>query len=351
MPTGHTRRLAAALACLAPASFALVMATGIVADATHRLGIAGLPRVLLWYGAGTSAILAVLYVTRLILFPARVLEDLRHAVRAPDFLTLPAASCVLGGELVLLEASPTAGAVLWLLAIATWIVLVYAVLVVLMVRREKRGLGRGFDGNWLLLVVAPQAIAVLGAILADHGSTARDLVLDVAVSHFLLGALLYVALFPLLLHRLVFFPIDAATLTPPHWLAMGASAITTFAGSLLVHHAALSPLLAQLRPLLFGLTLLFWAAATFWIPLLVLLGGWRHLVERQPLRYSTEYWAVVFPLGMYAVASFRLHDDVGWPLLVVFGDVFGYASLAAWALATLGLTRAIHRSLFETSRT
>lgn len=346
MPPRRGHRFCAAIARLAPASFALVMASGIVADAAARLGIAGLPRVLLWYSAGAFALLAILHAARLAIFRAQLASDLRHAVHAPDFLTLPAASCVLGSELVVLEGSPAAGAVFWLIGLATWILLVYAILVVLSVRREKRDLGQGFEGNWLLLVVATQAIAVLGAILAADEATARDLVLDVAVLSFLLGALFYVILFPLLLHRLIFFPLDAESLTPPYWLGMGAAAITTFAGSLLAHRATRSPLLDLLHPFISGLTLLFWAAATFWIPLLLLLGGWRHLVQRLPVRYATEYWAIVFPLGMYSVASSRLHDDIGWPLLTVFGQIFGYAALAAWALATVGMARALSRELF-----
>ena len=44
--------------------------------------------------------------------------------------------------------------------------------------------------------------------------------------------------------------------------------------------AALWPFLAMLRPFIAGFTLFFWATATWWIPLLLILGVWRHVVQR-----------------------------------------------------------------------
>src|SRR5690606_23214038 len=103
-------------------------------------------------------------------------------------------------------------------------------------------------------------------------------------------------------YRFTFLPLASANLTPPYWISMGAVAITTLAGANLLLSAGDSPLLEELRPFLKGFTLFFWAAGTWWIPLLVLLGAWRHLVRRLPLRYDPQYWGMVFPLGMYAAA-------------------------------------------------
>ena len=54
-----------------------------------------------------------------------------------------------------------------------------------------------------------------------------------------------------------------------------------------------------------------WATATFWFPLMVAIGVWRHLVRRLPLRYHPSYWALVFPLGMYSAATFRIRAAIG----------------------------------------
>jgi tellurite resistance protein TehA-like permease len=118
---------------------------------------------------------------------------------------------------------------------------------------------------------------------------------------------------------------------------MGAVAISTLAGALLVTAAPRSPVLADLRPFLEGLTLLFWSTATWWIPMLVVLGVWRHGVRRFPLRYDPLYWGAVFPLGMYTAATFRLANAIDAPFLMIIPRLFIYVAWAAWAVTTIGL--------------
>jgi hypothetical protein len=42
---------------------------------------------------------------------------------------------------------------------------------------------------------------------------------------------------------------------------------------------------------------------TWWVPLLVIIGVWRHARRHWPLTYDPALWSVVFPLGMYSVAT------------------------------------------------
>ena len=84
---------------------------------------------------------------------------------------------------------------------------------------------------------------------------------------------------------------------------MGALAITTLAGARLMLSSKSWEILHDFQPFIGGFTLFFWATGTWWIPLLVIVGFWRHVVDRVPVTYYPHYWSLVFPLGMYTVPS------------------------------------------------
>ena len=84
--------------------------------------------------------------------------------------------------------------------------------------------------------------------------------------------------------------------------------------------------------------MLAWATATFWFPLMVAIGVWRHIVRKVPLRYHPSYWALVFPLGMYGAATFKMLavielDELDWVPKVTLA-----VALAAWTAAFIGMT-------------
>jgi tellurite resistance protein TehA-like permease len=83
--------------------------------------------------------------------------------------------------------------------------------------------------------------------------------------------------------------------------------------------------------------LLAWSFATWWIPILVAVGVWRHVIQREPLRYDPQYWSLVFPLGMYAACTFKLDATLGVPFLAVVPKTFLWVALAAWAITALGM--------------
>jgi tellurite resistance protein TehA-like permease len=147
-------------------------------------------------------------------------------------------------------------------------------------------------------------------------------------------------------YRFTFLPIVKETLTPPFWINMGAVAVTTLAGSLLIQNADRWVLLAELLPFLKGFTLFFWATATWWIPLLLLLGIWRHLLQRFPLRYDPQYWGMVFPLGMYTVCTLRLANALELPFLLIIPHFFIFVAWIAWFAVLIGYVRSTFRYIF-----
>ena len=331
-----------ALASMHPASFALAMATGIVSIAAELLGLPLVARILLWANAAFYVVLWLLTVIRIVRFTDRVLADITDHGRAVGFFTTVAATCVLGSQLLVIARLWTAAASLWALGVVLWAVVTYTVFTALTVKEDKPALAEGINGGWLVAVVAAQSVSVLGSQLAEGFGHYAPQVLLFCLGMWLGGGMLYIWIISLIFYRYTFFTMSPSDLAPPYWINMGAVAISTLAGVSLINASSHSPLLVDLLPFLKGFSLLFWATATWWIPMLVILGIWRHLYRRFPLRYDPLYWGAVFPLGMYTVCTFRLAFVIDAPFLLIVPRVSFYVALAAWSLAMMGLLRSMH---------
>ncbi len=329
---------------LSPANFGMVMATGIVSIAAYLLGRPGVAHALLALNAVLYGALVLLTLARLLRHRPQLLADLTDHLRGPGFFTTVAGTAVLGCQCVLIAHSDAAGLALWVLAAALWMGLTYGILGIFTLKTHKPTLDSGINGAWLLAVVATQSIAVLGALLDTRFSPHWRLAMNfLALAMWLWGGMLYIWMMSLIFYRYTFFTLSPGDLTPPYWINMGAMAISTLAGSLLVLNAPQAPFLQSLLPFIKGFTLFYWATGTWWIPMLLVLGAWRYVWRRHPLRYDPMYWGAVFPLGMYAVCTFKLAEALELDFLHALPPAFGLVAGLAWAAAFGGLLARLAR--------
>jgi tellurite resistance protein TehA-like permease len=328
------------LGSLPPNIFAIVMATGIVSLALNGAAWVVPALALFWLNVGLYVVLSGLLLVRVGWHRAELAADLASHARAPGFFTLVAAPCVLGNQCMLLFGAVTAALVLWIVGVAFWLALSYAMLPRLMEGAQKPRAPAGLSGAWLLTVVGTQAVSVLACLLAPALTPeAPDQLLFLALSFWLVGKMLYIWLIALIFYRILFLPLAPRDLTPPYWINMGAMAISTLAGVRLVGESGRMALLTELVPFLKGMTLLFWVTATWWIPILLALGIWRHVQRHVPLTYEHGYWAAVFPLGMYTVCTQNLIRVFGLPFLAPIPSVFVWIAVVAWVLTFAGMVR------------
>ena len=334
---------------LYPGYFALVMATGIISNAALFLGHRGLSDFLLAVNLVAFPLLVLASAIRGIRFPREFLMDLTNPRLVFSFFTIVAASDVFGLQLVL-RGFVEPAVVLWLFALMVWTLLGYLSFGVLTFVNTDSG-ADVVHGGWLIAIVGIESLVLLGAQVAPYFGAFAPLTFVTIYALWGIGIVFYGIFITLFSYRLFFLHIESADITPLLWVVMGAAAISTNAGSTLILTDPRMPFLLDLRPFVDGTTLILWAWGTWWIPLLVILGIWKYLVRKDPLTYHPMYWSMVFPLGMYSLATYRLSLAADFPPLQSLPRIMLWVALGAWALTMLGALAAFWKVLRTPART
>ncbi|MDY0082036.1 MAG: tellurite resistance/C4-dicarboxylate transporter family protein [Ignavibacteriaceae bacterium] len=331
---------------LPSAYFAMVMSTGIISISCYLLKINWLAHLLFWLNIWFYISLLILTLLRLFLFHKDFLTDMIDHQKGPGFFTIVAGSCILGSQFVIIYDDYSASFILWIIGLVSWIILNYSIFTGFTVKENKPPLNEGITGAWLLAVVATQSIAVLSTLLASHLQQPFKLQMNfLALCMWLWGGMLYIWMISLIFYRYTFFKFVPGDLSPPYWINMGAMAISTLAGSLLIMETDNAPFVQSLLPFIKGFTIFYWVTGTWWIPMLFILAIWRHIYKRFPLKYDPLYWGAVFPLGMYTACTFRMADAMNIHFLDQVPEYFIYIALTAWLAAFIGFIRSVIKQL------
>lgn len=334
---------------LAPGYFALVMATGINSVAMHTARQSVLSGLLLAIALTSYAVLVVLYVLRIIRHGDAMAEDFFDPARAFGFFTFVAATCVLGSRLGVAERNTVALTMLVVASLA-WLLLGYVIPWTAVLGQAKRPVMQTANGTWFIWVVASQSIAVLAATLeVEFEQHRRELAL-LAVFSWSVGIFLYAAAGVFVGARMLLYELRPEDLTPPYWVAMGATAITVVGGARIVNMAD-APMVDATRGLIAGASVFFWAFGTWLIPPLLAAGYWRHFRHGIPLRYEAAMWSVVFPIGMYGVGSRFLGEVDHLPIVRGIGVGESWVALGVWAVTFAAMLLHLYRTVLGTRGT
>ncbi|RDH79018.1 C4-dicarboxylate ABC transporter [Mycolicibacterium moriokaense] len=266
------------------------MATGIVSIAARDHGLVVISDVLAVVAVGLLAVLVLAAVVWL-------RPDVGDPAVSLGLLTFVAACAVVGTRLNWWPLGAV-GLLGWLLLLplaarALW-------------RSRWTGLVDRARGGWELAGVSTSGLAI---VAADVGAV------GLAVALLALAICLYCMMTGLVLWRAVRWPWSVELLQPDLWILMGGAAIATLAGDHI--HSAGVP---GIRPV----TVLTWLVASGWVPI---------LAAASVRMRGGNWWAAVFPLGMYSSATFATGVETGWQPLRTVSLVFFWIAFAAWLLA------------------
>ena len=349
MPTSATTspRLAAraeqALAGLAPGYFALVMGTGIVSIGLRMAGADGAALALLVLAALAAAVLVLLFLLRWIRHRERMRADAKNPEIAFGYFTIVAAASVVAVGLQQVGLG-TASAVLLGVGAAIWIVLGYVLPWQVLMTRDGEPILARTNGSWFVWSVASQSLAVGLSGLEPASPAFASLLGLLTVLSWSVGTILYVGIAVLVILRVVHHGITPQQFEPTYWVAMGALAIAVVAGAG-IYAMEPVPMVDAARGLIGGTVVLFWCFALWQYPLLFGAGLWRHALHRVPMRYVPSLWSMVFPLGMFAVASLRLGRVEHLPLVEGIGVAGLVIAVIAWAAVFAGMVMTLVRGV------
>lgn len=289
-----------------PDAFAAVMATGIVSIAALDNGF----RIV---SGALAAVAAVVLVLLVIAAAIRLRPDFDDVDVPLQLFTFVAACAVVGTRLAW---SPAVHATLALAAALVWVGLA-AVTARLVWRQRWVGLRDRARGGWELASVATSGLAI---VAADAGHPRLAVAL-------LAGAVcVYVLMTGLIVWRFSHDPSALELRQPDVWILMGGAAIATLAGDHIDRAGV-----GAVRPV----TVVTWIVASLWMPLLVAVS-----VQIR----GGNWWAAVFPLGMYSSATYASAVETGWSALRAVSLVFFWIALFAWvAVAAVAATLRFRR--------
>lgn len=336
----------------APGWFATVMGTAVIVVAVfvfrQFVPFAGyLQMFFLAIAILLFLILFIPWTTRWLQYPEAARRDLKHPVSGAFFPTMPISLLVIG---IALEKTPLPflpEPVLWNLLLGLWLVgtagiLFFALTIINIFFHHPEVKWETATLGWLIPPVSALLIPVLGSSLAAHFvATPWGAGFLLSSLMFLgMGSLLFVLVMAVVFNRYIFHALPAAHLTPTLWVGIAPTSIQTIVVLKIVKPAqvilAANPQAGETLNLLAQMSgVALWGFALFWLILALLVTLETH--RKSPLPFALSWWAFVFPVGAFTVASGVLYQSLPfeffrWVGLVALTGLFGL-----W-LVTIGQT-------------
>jgi C4-dicarboxylate transporter/malic acid transport protein len=323
-----------------PAWFACVMGTGGLANLIYLLSsnlayLKPIALILFWFNIILFLVIIVPWLLRWFMHFKDLLSDLRHPMMSNFFVTMPAAAVVLGTNFFIIGKEYFAGGFLDGLGLVMWIVgailtLAISVFVMFNIFSQDNIDVEHVNFSWFIPPVVGALLPMLGkwlvsAYLITNTGLAQTInLLDLV--YYGISITLFVILAGVVLNRFVFNKLPKDGLLPTFWIILGPVGLGSAALMDLSDSAKALNLINSVDTLKL-VAIIFWGFG-LWALLLTFAITFFYL-RRGRIPFTLSWWAFIFPLAAYALASNSIYNYTKIEL------IYGYTLFLAVMLTFL----------------
>ncbi|NJD99044.1 C4-dicarboxylate ABC transporter [Thermococcus sp. LS1] len=322
----------------APSWFASVMGTGALALVSKAYSsklpiLESFAEFLVYLNTVLFFVLLIPWVLRWIKYRENALADLHHPVLGNFYGTIAIAMLVLSADYLTILGNTSVAWAFWLAG--TPLTIFFALLIPYLVFTSEGVDTKAITPAWFIPPVGLIVIPISGAKLMTLASgTAREVMAFIDYFAWGAGFFLYLALFAIVMYRLITHEPMPCGIAPSIWINLGPIGAGT---STLYALVKASDFITVKEPLLtFGL--FFWGFGVWWFIMAVLLT--LHYIRKLNLPYSLAWWAFIFPFGAYVSAIYNVGTTFGIGATVNFGFALYWLLLAMWLIT--GIKTIVH---------
>ncbi|MRH89721.1 C4-dicarboxylate ABC transporter [Nocardia sp. SYP-A9097] len=348
-----------ALRGLAPNWFAVVMGTGIIANAAATLPL---------QFPGLRMAATVVWALAALLLIGVSAAWVAHWRRHPDvarshganpvmmqfygappmaLLTVGAGTLLLGSDVIGMSAAVTIDWVLW--SAGTVLGLISACVIPFRMITRHTFDGDAAFGGWLMPIVPPMVSAATGALLIPHtpAGQPRLTLLFACLAMFGLSLIAALITITMIWSRLLHHGLPAASMVATVWIVLGPLGQSITAAGQLANVARTAlpereTAALDIFALLFGVPT--WGFAMLWLGIAIAVT----VHTRKSMRFNMTWWGFTFPLGTCVTGSTVLYSHTGAVLFAVVAVALFALLVTAWSVvAARTLHGAMHGNLLR----
>ena len=323
-----------------PAWFAMVMGTGGLANLLYQLSsglgfLKPLALILFWLNIVLFIVIIVPWLSRWFIHFKSLLLDLKHPMISNFFVTMPAAAVVLGTNFFIIGKEYFAGGFIDGLGLVMWIIgavltLAISVFVMFNIFSQDNIEVEHVNFSWFIPPVVGALLPMLGKWLVNvylytNTGLARTInLLDLV--YYGISITLFFILAGVVLNRFVFNKLPKDSLLPTFWIILGPVGLGSAALLDLADSAKALNLINSVDTLKL-VAIIFWGFGLW--ALLLIFAITCYYLRRGKIPFTLSWWAFIFPLAAYALASYNIYNYTQLKL------VYGYTLFLAVMLMFL----------------